>query len=104
MPPSAKFYVGQIVLHNKFAYRGAIFDVDATYAGSDEWYETVARSRPPKESPWYHVLVDGAGHTTYVAERHLEPDTAGEPVEHPLTAELFGEFHDGHYLPKGGLQ
>ena len=58
----------------------------------------------PKESPWYHVLVDGSGHATYVAERHLEPDTAGEPVEHPLTAELFGEFHDGHYLPKGGLQ
>ena len=23
--------------------------------------------------PWYHVLVHGADHTTYVAERNLEP-------------------------------
>ena len=40
-----------------------MFGVDGEFAGSDEWYEEVARSRPPKDQPWYHVLVDGATHT-----------------------------------------
>jgi len=56
--------------------------VDETFQGSDEWYDEVARSRPPKDKPWYHVLVHGASHRTYVAERHLEPDVSGEPIEH----------------------
>ena len=60
MEHTAKFFVGQIVHHKKFDYRGVVFDVDATFQGTDEWYELVARSRPPKHMPWYHVLVDGA--------------------------------------------
>ena len=84
MDHSAKFFVGQIVRHKKFDYRGVVFDADATFQGTSEWYELVARSRPPKHHPWYHVLVDGAEHTTYVAERHLESDERGLPVKHPL--------------------
>ena len=60
MEHTAKFFVGQIVHHKKFDYRGVVFDVDATFQGTGEWYELVARSRPPKHMPWYHVLVDGA--------------------------------------------
>ena len=100
----AKFYVGQIVHHNKSDYRGVVFDVDATFSGTDEWYDQVARSRPPKDQPWYHVLVDDAPHTTYVAERNLEPDPDGTPVEHPLVAELCGEFRDGRYHSKHHIQ
>ena len=100
----AKFFVGQIVHHNLFDYRGVIFDIDATYQGTDEWYEVVARSHPPKDLPWYHVLVDGAEHTTYVAERHLEPDEQGDPIHHPLVAELCREFQEGRYLMKARVQ
>ena len=60
MEHTAKFFVGQIVHHKKFDYRGVVFDVDATFQGTDEWYALVARSRPPKHMPWYHVLVDEA--------------------------------------------
>ena len=105
MNHSAKFFVGQIVHHKRFDYRGVIFDVDATFQGSDEWYETVAQSRPPKDRPWYHVLVDGAEHTTYVAERHLiESDESHTPISHPLVAELCGEFHEGRYSLRSWLQ
>ena len=104
MEHSAKFFVGQIVRHKKFDYRGVVFDADATFQGTSEWYELVARSRPPKHQPWYHVLVDGAEHTTYVAERHLESDERGLPVKHPLVAELCGEFQEGRYLIRAGLQ
>jgi len=104
MQQSAKFFVGQIVRHTKLDYRGVVVDVDATFQGPDEWYDVVARSRPPKDLPWYHVLVDEADHTTYVAERHLESDECGTPVTHPLVAELCGEFQQGRYLVRGRLQ
>ena len=97
MEHTAKFFVGQIVHHRKFDYRGVVFDVDATFQGTDEWYESVARSRPPKHAPWYHVLVNGA-------ERHLESDARGEPITHTLVAELCGEFQDGRYSMRSRLQ
>jgi len=67
----AKFTIGQIIHHKLFDYRGVIVDVDFRFLGSDEWYEQVARSHPPKDRPWYHVLVDNAVHQTYVAEQNL---------------------------------
>ena len=103
MVTEVKFFVGQIVHHKKFDYRGVVFDVDATFEGTTEWYDQVARSRPPKDRPWYHVLVHGARHTTYVAERHLEVDPSGEPIEHSLVGELFGAMEDGRYLPRRGV-
>ena len=104
MEHTAKFFVGQIVHHRKFDYRGVVFDVDATFQGTDEWYALVARSHPPKQMPWYHVLVDGAEHTTYVAERHLESDERGTPITHPLVGVLCGEFQEGRYSMRSRLQ
>ena len=72
-------------------------DVDAEFAGTEEWYQQVARSRPPKESPWYHVLVHDATYQTYVAERHLKLDPSGEPIQHPLLDVFFDELSDGGY-------
>lgn len=98
---SAKFAVGQVVHHQRFDYRGVVFDVDPVFMGSDAWYDQVAQSRPPKDQPWYHVLPDSANHTTYVAERNLEDDELGAPVEHPLVGNYFRSFEDGRYLRRG---
>jgi heat shock protein HspQ len=100
MIPAPQFFIGQCIRHNKFDYRGVIIDVDAKFSGSDEWYEQVAKSQPPKDRPWYHVLVDGAEHITYVAERHLEQDPTGEPVRHPAIQTFFDGFEDGVYRIK----
>lgn len=93
-----KFSVGELVHHRLFDYRGVIVDVDAAFRASDEWYEAVAKSRPPKDRPWYHVLVDEASHTTYVAERNLESDTRMQPIRHPLVARFFSRFENGRYV------
>jgi heat shock protein HspQ len=93
-----KFSVGQVVHHLKFDYRGVIVEANPRFQGSDEWYLTVARSRPPKDRPWYRVLVHGAQHETYVAERHLEKDSSGVPVEHPALHLFFDEFHGDRYV------
>ena len=97
---SAKFAIGHVIHHKKFDYRGVIIDVDPVFSGSDEWYEAVAKSRPPKDMPWYHVIVEGSSDQTYVAERHLEPDSFHSPVDHPLIEFIFSEFKNGKYSLK----
>ncbi|MCG8417417.1 MAG: heat shock protein HspQ [Proteobacteria bacterium] len=94
----AKFQSGQIVHHKRFGYRGVVVSVDQTFQGTEEWYQQVARSRPPKDNPWYHVLVHDSNAETYVAERHLELDESEEPIEHPLVSMFFDELRDGRYI------
>ena len=72
----AKYCIGQLIQHKLFDYRGIIISVDLEFQSTDEWYEAVAKTRPPKDEPWYHVLVHQKGHQTYVAEQNLKPDPA----------------------------
>lgn len=83
-----KFSIGQIVFHKLFDYRGIIVDVDPYFSLSEEWYQEMTTSNPPKDAPWYHVLVDGEDFSTYVAEQNLEPDISKEPVLNPLLAQF----------------
>ena len=93
-----KFSIGQLIQHRLFNYRGVIVDVDQTFQGSEAWYETVAKSRPPKDRPWYHVLVHDSMQTTYVAERNLAADDSLQPISHPMVEQFFSRFDDGHYV------
>lgn len=97
---SAEFAIGMIIRHRLFDYRGVIADVDPQFSLDEDWYERMARSRPPKDAPWYHVLVHGAGQTTYVAERNLLLDDGLQPVEHPAIKTYFKGFEDGRYRPR----
>ena len=92
-----QFSVGELVHHRLFDYRGVIVDVDPDFQATEEWYEAVAKSRPPKDKPWYHVLVDDSDRVTYVAERHLEADDSSEPVTHPAIGAFFTAFEHGSY-------
>ena len=98
MAANAHFSIGDLVHHRLFDYRGVIVDVDPYFMLSDEWYESVARSRPPKDQPWYRVLVHDATHETYVAERNLDPDASRAPIRHPMIENCFERFSDGQYF------
>ena len=93
-----KFSPGQIIHHRRFDYRGVIVDVDPVFQGSDQWYEQMARSHPPKDEPWYHVLVHDNPIETYVAERNLEADASGKAVNHPYVRQFFSALLDGKYI------
>ncbi|MXZ44789.1 MAG: heat shock protein HspQ, partial [Gammaproteobacteria bacterium] len=54
------FHLGQIVEHVRFGYRGVIYHCDGEFSLTDEWYDEMAKSKPPKNKPWYGVLVDGS--------------------------------------------
>jgi heat shock protein HspQ len=94
----AKYGVGELVHHRLFNYRGVVVDIDPVFMRSDEWYERVARSLPPKDQPWYRVLVHNTTGETYVAERNLTHDMALDSVEHPLIKAFFCAFEGGRYI------
>ncbi|WP_050527016.1 heat shock protein HspQ [Pseudorhodobacter aquimaris] len=96
----AKYHLGQVLRHRKHPFRGVVFDVDAMFSNTDEWYENIPEEyRPNKEQPFYHLLAenDQSYYVAYVSEQNLMPDETGEPVNHPDLADLFGEFEDGFY-------
>lgn len=93
-----KFHTGQIVLHQRFEYRGVIYAADDYFSHSDEWYELMADSHPPKDKPWYHLLVDGSQQVTYVAERNLSACADCEQIDHPLLGQHFKHFDGRGYL------
>jgi heat shock protein HspQ len=93
----AGHHIGQLVHHKLFDYRGVVYDVDPVFMLPDEWYDQVALSRPPKDEPWYRVLVDGSSQETYVAERNLEADALGDAIDHPHLSIYFSDFKGGQY-------
>ena len=97
MSNEAKFKIGQIIHHRLFDYTGVVFDIDPIFQGSEKWYEQVARSRPPKNEPWYHVLVHSAEHTTYVAEQNLDIKEQPKAIQHPLINSIFTKFDGLQY-------
>jgi len=98
MGKKAVFNVGQLVRHSLFEYRGAVIDVDPEFMLSEDWYDLMAKSQPPKDAPWYRVLVHGAQHETYVAERNLEACDTKEPIDNPGIESYFSGFEDGKYI------
>lgn len=97
---SAKFSLGQVVKHRVYPFRGVVFDIDATFDNTDEWWESIPEDiRPVKDQPFYHLLAenDMSYYVAYVSEQNLLQDNSGEPVEHPEVAEMFGPLSDGRY-------
>lgn len=95
---TALFEIGQIVHHRLFDYRGVVIDVDADFQGDEDWYRQVARSRPPKDKPWYYVLVNDSDNHTYVAERNLGPASDLRPIRHRMLAKSAMRYDNGRYL------
>ena len=95
-----RFAIGQVVKHRFHPFRGVIFDVDPSFANTEEWWLSIPEAmRPRKDQPYYHLLAENAETTyvAYVSEQNLLPDESGEPVRHPQVGELFGELRDGFY-------
>jgi heat shock protein HspQ len=99
----AKFRVGEVIQHKLFDYLGVVYDVDPIFSGSEAWYRQVARSRPPKDKPWYHVLVDQADSTTYVAEQNLEQADEPRRIRHLLTEHYFAALDGERYTLRGRM-
>jgi heat shock protein HspQ len=97
---AAKYHIGQVLRHRKHPFRGVVFDVDARFENTQDWYENIPEeARPSKNQPFYHLLAENeqSYYVAYVSEQNLVPDETGEPVGHPDLPDLFGDFEDGRY-------
>ena len=102
----AKYNIGQVVRHRNHPFRGVVFDVDAEFGNTEEWYQSIPEDvRPSKDQPYYHLYAETevSYYVAYVSEQNLVPDPSGEPLEHPELIEIFGEFQDVRYPPQHGL-
>ena len=100
---SAKFTIGQVVKHRVYPFRGVIYDVDPTFANTEQWYRAIpAEIRPSKDQPFYHLYAENAQtqYTAYVSEQNLLPDDSGEPIRHSQVAEIFVKDKAGGYRPR----
>ena len=96
----AKYTLGQVVRHTRHPFRGVIFDVDAAFSNTEEWYQSIPEDiRPRKDQPFYHLLAENAHsyYVAYVSEQNLMLDNSGEPVSHPEIPNLFGPFDGAKY-------
>ena len=69
----AKFDIGQVVRHRIYPFRGVIFDVDPTFANTEEWWRSIpAEIRPAKDQPFYHLYAENADsqYIAYVSEQN----------------------------------
>ena len=100
----AKYSLGQVVRHRKHPFRGVVFDVDAMFSNTDEWYDAIPEdSRPAKDQPFYHLFAENedTDYIAYVSEQNLVPDDSGQPVQHPQIADIFEGPDDGVYKLRG---
>jgi heat shock protein HspQ len=105
--PRARFGIGDVVRHKMFDFRGVIFDVDPSFANSDEWYEAIPEElRPSKEQPFYHLLAENmeSSYIAYVSQQNLVPDDSDEPIDHPAIATMFEVTDAGRYRLRSQLR
>lgn len=97
------FALGAIVRHRLHDFRGVVFDIDAEFANTEEWYRAIPEHlRPRRDQPFYHLLAENpqSYYVAYVSEQNLVEDAANGPVGHPKIAELFDRLEDGRYVLK----
>ena len=94
----AEYNIGQVIFHKYHNFRGVIIDVDAEFCADDEWYEANAKNNPPKDRPWYHVLVDDGSSIAYVSEQNISSDLSDLEVNNPLLRDMLGTNDQGQYV------
>ncbi len=91
VPTAPEFQPGDLVKHRRYQYRGVIVQCDPECLASESWYRK-NKTQPPRNQPWYHILVDSQALTTYAAQTSLEADDVFLPITHPLVEVFFTKF------------
>jgi heat shock protein HspQ len=97
------YNIGDIIFHREHDFRGVIVDVDPQFEGTQEWYDMYTNNQPPKNGPWYHILVDEEASMAYVSEQNICADSDTAEVENPMIDDIFSKYDSGHYLPRQTL-
>lgn len=97
MNKSAKFNVGDRVIHKQHGYRAVIIDVDPYFRASGRPNPQAIKREFATRNPWYRLLVDKSSHMTYVEECLLIMDPSKKAIKNPNLKDYLHESH-GKYL------
>lgn len=98
-----KYFIGQVVKHRLFAFRGVIFDIDPVFNNSEDWWLSIPQDiRPDKNQPFYHLFAENAEteYIAYVSEENLAPDLSKTPLRNSALFEFFEKYENGLYIRK----
>ncbi len=98
--PQARFGIGDVVRHRFLDFRGVVFDVDAEFSNSEDWYEAIPeKMRPSKDQPFYHLFAENedSSYIAYVSQGNLLDDHDAGPVDHPEVGHYFAAWSGEKY-------
>lgn len=98
MNKTAKFNIGEVVLHKKQGYRAIIVDIDPFFQATTR-HHLKAHQKKFKHIPWYRLLVDNTSLVTYVEESLLQA-VPGKPlafINHPSLGRYLKK-NNGRYM------
>ncbi len=94
---TAKFNLGDLVIHQAHGYRAVVVDIDPLFQPSGR-YNPQAIKRPfTYQNPWYRLLVDESSQQTYVEEPLLRLDYIHKVIKNPYVV-CYLIYHHERYL------
>lgn len=83
MNKTAKFNIGDIVMHTRQGYRAVVVDVDPLFQASGRYNPQACKRDFSMRNPWYRLLVDSSSQVTYVEEPLLARDPNQQAIVNP---------------------
>lgn len=87
---------GSLVKHKQENFIGVVTDYDMYFINDEELYNKNS-TKPPKDKPWYYVLVNNTNAISYVPEEHLEKQEEFMDINHPLIDFFFDGTENDRY-------
>jgi len=100
MNKTAKFNIGDCVIHQELGYRAIIADIDPLFQASGRYNPQAMQRAFATRNPWYRLLVDNSSQITYVEECQLVQDASNLAVNNPNIPE-FLVHEEGKYFCSG---
>lgn len=83
MQKTAKFNIGDLVIHKRIQYRAIVIDIDPLFQASGTYNPQAPKHEFATRNPWYRLLVDDSSQMTYVEECMLLADPSQQPIDNP---------------------
>jgi heat shock protein HspQ len=94
MNQSAKFNIGDVVLHKQQGYRAVIVDIDPLFQASGRYNPQACQREFAHKNPWYRLLVDKTSQMTYVEESLLLLDMNALKTPTKIKNPLLKQYKD----------
>lgn len=96
MDKTAKYNIGDVVIHTHHGYRAIIVDIDPLFQASGRHNPQALKHNFSNRNPWYRLLVDESSQMTYVEEPFLTLDECHEQIDNPNIHDYLVSQLDGY--------